>query len=155
MVFRLRGRDTGSHQRITYIPRFLVGEYGIIEVSTKLIIQTQNNSDSFDASSILCYPCKVYHSSTSRDKHEKKHLQRLTHSHPHPLLQKDAPLEWFYVYSATHGGPARQNPYRRTNRPHQRAKPTKTADKPCPPTTESSSPLINPKKISIQAQKDV
>ena len=44
MVFRLSGRDTGGHQRITYITRFLVGEYGIIEVSTKLIIQTQNNS---------------------------------------------------------------------------------------------------------------
>ena len=49
--------------------------------------------NSFDASSILCYPCKVYHSGTSRDKHEKKHLQRLTHSHPYPLQQKDAPLE--------------------------------------------------------------
>ena len=44
MVFRLRGRDTGGHQRITYIARFLVCEYGIIEVSTKLIIQTQINS---------------------------------------------------------------------------------------------------------------
>ena len=44
MVFRLRERDTGGHQRITYIARFLVGEYGIVEVSTQLIIQTQNNS---------------------------------------------------------------------------------------------------------------
>ena len=159
MIFRLSGRDTGGHQRITYIARFLVvawvrHHWGQREVDHSNPKQLYN---SFDASSILCYPCKVYHSSTSRDKHEKKHLQGLTHSHPpsHPLQQKDAPLEWFYVYSVTHGGPARQNPYRRTNRPDQRAKRTKTASKPCPPTTRSSSPLIKPKKISIQAQKDV
>ena len=75
MVFKLREKDTGGHQRITYIARFLVSEYGIIEVTT-LIIQTHWKQlyNSFDASWILCYRCKVYHSSTSRDKHKKKHL---------------------------------------------------------------------------------
>ena len=80
MVFRLRGRDTGGskdHLHRQILGRWVRHRWGQHAVDHSNPKQLYN---SFDASSILCYPCQVYHKST--DKYEKKHLKRLTHSHP-------------------------------------------------------------------------
>ena len=108
MVFRLRGRDTRGHQRITYIARFLVGEYRIIEVSRSWSFKPKTTLQLLWCifNPLLPLQSLPHQHFTSQTREE---ASAATDSFASPLQQKDAPLEWFYVYSAKYGGPARQN----------------------------------------------